>query len=159
MSLSGKKFNKLTVIRRVENPKGSHIKYLCKCDCGNYVVHFGSNIIQGNVKACGCVLKKHGKYNTREHRSWINMRQRCRNKRLKKYQSYGARGISICERWDDFNNFFADMGVCPDGKSIDRIDNNGNYEPSNCRWATPKEQMQNTRLNKLKYPNGYAKRR
>ena len=86
------------------------------------------------------------------YRSWSSMKSRCNNPNYHKYRIYGARGIKICERWNDFRNFYADMGVKPDGKTLDRIDNDGNYTPENCRWATPKEQSRNnSRNNKITY--------
>ncbi len=86
----------------------------------------------------------HGFHNTRTYHSWEGMKQRCLNPKATKYPEYGARGITVCERWRRFENFLLDMGVRPEGKTLDRIDGNGNYEPDNCRWATPLEQQQNT---------------
>jgi len=94
--------------------------------------------------------KTHGLCGTREHNSWKQLRQRCNNPKDPSYHRYGGRGIKVCERWGSFENFLQDMGQCPEGKkSIDRVDNNGDYEPLNCRWATNKEQSQNRRTNSL----------
>ena len=92
---------------------------------------------------------KHGMAGSREFNTWISMKQRCSNKNDPEYKNYGGRGITVCERWMQFENFYADMGPRPLGTSIDRIDNDGNYELANCRWATPKEQGRKRRIVKL----------
>jgi hypothetical protein len=91
------------------------------------------------------LLQDHGMHKTPTYRSWADMLNRCENPRHKSYKDYGGRGIKVCNRWTWFLNFLNDMGIKPEGKSLDRIDNDGNYEPSNCRWATPKEQSHNRR--------------
>lgn len=96
----------------------------------------------------------HGFGNTPTYRSWAGMIQRCTNFSDPRYKDYGGRGILVCNRWRSFQNFFKDMGNRPEGTTLDRIDNNGNYEPENCRWATPKEQSRNTSFNHLITHNG-----
>lgn len=101
------------------------------------------------ARAVGLANRKHGMRSSPAYRSWIQMRTRCKNPNHHAYSEYGGRGIGVCPRWDSFENFLADMGERPEGKSLDRIDPNGNYEPGNCRWAAPNIQAQNKRTAKL----------
>lgn len=117
------------------------------CDCGNEVQVDPNSLRSGASSSCGCAKTKHGHAvngkSTPTYNSWAMMLSRCENPKNDRYQRYGGRGISVCDRWHDFSSFLADMGERPDGTTIDRKDNDGNYEPSNCRWATDIEQVRN----------------
>ncbi len=155
--LTGLVFGRYTVLSYAGRDKTYNSKWLCRCQCGVEKVVYALALKGGDTVSCGCYgaensskLKtthgqSHGK-RTKEYVIWMGMRQRCNNPNFHHYHNYGGRGISVCERWNNsFQNFFEDMGRCPEGKSIDRIDNFGNYELSNCKWSTPKEQAQNRR--------------
>lgn len=128
------------------------IFYLARCgSCGREYTARRGNLATSH--SCGCMKRaliskantRHGRSHSTEHQVWCKMRARCLNSRTTEYPLYGGRGIMVCPRWEVFENFFADMGVRPAGKSLDHIDNDGNYEPRNCRWATASEQAFNRR--------------
>ncbi len=158
----GEKFGKLTIIKESEpyiTSKGQiYRQVLCNCMCGNQTIVQLSSLRTGKTKSCGCyrievVSKidrtKHGKTNHPLYQTWCAMKQRCYNISSVKYKDYGGRGIKVCNRWlESFDNFLEDMGERPKGLSIDRINNDGNYELSNCRWATKQEQTDNRRTSK-----------
>ena len=121
-----------------------------------------THLSTGHTKSCGCLRAKamsmtmmtHGMSDSKEHNIWQSMRSRCLNPFNRHYADYGGRGITICERWQDFSLFLADMGLKPEGKSLDRIDNNGPYSPDNCIWSSQTEQCRNTRTNRYEMYNG-----
>jgi len=151
-NLTGKTFGLLTVIAFKETDLKNSF-WECLCKCGNVKVIKGRNMTSGTAVSCGCLRKensikaatKHGQAGkTRTYRIWQNMLSRCFNEKSTGYYRYGGRGIKVCARWCIFLNFFEDMGEAVGDLSINRIDNDGNYEPGNCQWATQKEQARNT---------------
>jgi len=160
IDLTGLRVNRLTVILPVgTRPPGFKMFWLCVCDCPerNTVIVASDKLRSGHTQSCGCkgaegrlrASTKHGHArkgkNTSEYTTWINAKHRCNDPIYEHYERYGGRGISMCERWlNSFENFLADMGTKPTPKhSLDRINNDGNYEPRNCRWATHRIQMKN----------------
>jgi hypothetical protein len=135
----GNKFGSLTLIERYTNDI-----CLMKCKCKNILEVKLKDLLERSISSCGCV--NHGYSKSRTYNSWCSMKDRCLRVNHKSYKHYGGRGIKICDRWlHSFLNFLEDMGERPEGTSIDRINNDGNYEPGNCRWATSKEQSNNKR--------------
>ena len=149
----GEKHNKLTAIRFSHRDKKSNQIWLFKCDCGNETIVRASEVKNGGTKACGCLPNPykpiHKKTGSKVYVSWQSMKQRCLNKNSPSYKNWGGRGITICNRWMKFENFYEDMGERPEGTSIDRINNNKGYFKENCRWATNEEQCNNKRTNHL----------
>lgn len=158
--LTGKRFGQLVVIKRVENSKNGHKRYLCQCDCGKMDIKFSLNLLRGTYRCYDCSRKKiviqtHHKSNTRLYNIYYSMKRRCYNLNNPAYKNYGGRVITICDEWLNkengfmsFYNWAMDNGY-QENLTIDRIDVNGNYEPNNCRWTTMEEQGNNRRNNHI----------
>lgn len=158
-NLTGTKVGLLTPKEIVaRNP----VRWLCECECGNTTVVRSDHLCQQKIKSCGCLRREFGKRSFPRHgmtdsptwSSWKGLFERCNNPKSPGYKNYGGRGVSICDRWQVFENFYEDMGDRPEGATLDRIDVNGNYEPGNCRWATMKQQQRNRRNNKKEFFRG-----
>lgn len=162
VDLTGRRFGRLTVIGLAGKARAGYV-WNCRCDCGHDRAVLRASLTYGGTQSCGCRHSdaarlrhtKHGGSGTVEYGHWENMVRRCNYPKADGFEHYGGRGIAVCQRWRNFANFYADMGPRPSPKhSIERRNNNGNYEPDNCYWATRKEQMRNMRRNHLVTFNG-----
>jgi len=145
----GKRYATLVVLRDDDANVTSNRKVLVRCDCGVEKRMSLGSLTKGTTRSCGCLRSinatTHGQVSTPTYRSWRSMVGRCRNEGYAHYDRYGGRGIKVCDRWDKFENFYADMGDRPKGYTLDRIDPAGNYEPTNCRWLDKSGQRRNQR--------------
>lgn len=155
INIKGERYGRLVVIKSLKDKNGK-TRWRCRCDCGQ-VKDTGTHQLRGgNTRSCGCLTRErlnakptrrtHGYTGIPEHVVWKGMRARCNNENHAAYKNYGGRGIKVCKRWNKFSNFLADMGKRPSSKhTIERTDNNKNYEPSNCEWVTRKVNCDNRR--------------
>lgn len=168
--ITNQRFGLLVAVRPVRDPKRPRFLWECKCDCGGTQVADPGRLRRGAVMSCGCLRSEaakrmvqgnvtHGLSKSRVFRIWTGMKSRCDNPIQTGFENYGGRGIKVCKRWaDSFEDFLLDMGMPPDEKAqLDRIDVNGNYEPMNCRWISPKENSRNKRTNAVIEFNGISR--
>ncbi len=158
IDLTNQRFGRLVALARV--PESDPIKWLCRCDCGKEKAISRMLLRRGSVVSCGCYRAewnkaahtKHGMYGTPEYVAWKHMKQRCEDPNCHAFPRYGGRGITVCERWQTFQPFYEDMGPRPSPQhSLDRIDNDGNYEQTNCEWVLPHVQARNRRARGGRY--------
>ena len=157
VDLTGRKFGRLTVVGYAASMPNGQLKWHCRCECGATRVVYGVHLNRGKTRSCGCynnevhsTLSGRSKGAASEYKTWSSMLNRCENPNAQEFDRYGARGIAVCDRWHDLECFLQDMGRRPSSKhSIDRINNNGDYEPGNCRWATRQTQQNNLRSNRI----------
>lgn len=157
----GQRYGRLVTIEFVDRPYKYMTRWKFRCDCGNEHIAWAAHVRHGSTKSCGCLvaevssvtarltLTTHGKSKTSEFKIWCGMRRRCQDQRDKHFMDYGGRGIKVCERWREVQNFVADMSPRPAGMTLDRIRNDGDYEPGNCRWANYLTQARNRPQAKL----------
>lgn len=163
----GQEFGRLRVDHALpDRHRDGSIKWFCVCACGGSTVTRAYCLFRGTTTSCGCVarknsslrLKTHGMKGTPTYRSWLSLRHRCLNQNdIGHWDRYGGRGITFCERWESFENFYEDMGERPDGMTIERKDNNGQYCKDNCTWASASDQSNNRITNRIIEVNGVRK--
>lgn len=151
--MKNKRFGRLTAIKHAGRNERNSALWLCTCDCGNEKLVAYAELKTGRTKSCGCIRReraaqmnaKHGMSYSKEFVSWTKAKDRCFNSKHPAFHKYGGSGITMCDKWkNSFEEFYSELGLCPRGHTIDRIDNNKGYEPGNCRWASKKTQSQNS---------------
>lgn len=155
IDLTGQRFGRLTVLERSVSNKHKQLRWRCRCECGNFCTPLGMTLRKGDTQSCGCLAKesiasvnyKHGKTRTSIYSIWRSMMQRCYDVNSQAYARYGARGITVCDAWHNFETFYADMGDKPARCSLERINNDASYSPKNVCWADSKQQANNRRSN------------
>jgi hypothetical protein len=161
LDLTGMRFGRLLVVQRAgtgRRGKSTAPTWECRCDCGETSIVLGPNLRRGWTTSCGCKTRRHGMFGTAEYAAWNAMLDRCTNPKNRNYPNYGGRGIAVCSAWaEDFAVFFRDMGPRPaPDMSLDRVNNDGNYEPQNCRWATRVMQARNKRVSRVLVVGGVS---
>lgn len=155
LDVTNERYGKLVALRFVKTDASKRTLWEFKCDCGNTIIKRLGDVRTGDTKSCGCLHRKtlseegsmHKKINPRTYQAWNDMKQRCLNPNRTNFKNYGLRGITVCERWiNSYENFVNDMGEAPLNYSLERVNNDGNYNPDNCKWATRSEQNHNKRL-------------
>lgn len=147
--ITGQRFGRLIALNPLRSLHGK-VRWLFRCDCGRHHEAVGTSVTSGDTVSCGCHRRRRGGQSNRKvYHAWYNMHQRCSNPQDKSFEHYGGRGIRVCDRWQSFDAFLEDMGHPAKGESLDRIDVNGDYTPSNCRWATPRVQANNRTNNRV----------
>lgn len=155
--LTGQRFGRLTVVRFDSVDRTRNVRWMCRCDCGIEKVIQKAALVSGSQVSCGCAKREsliskmtiHGMSGSRTHNAWREMWGRSRGYRKADFAHYRARGINVCEQWRSFDNFYADMGECPDGLTLERVNNDLGYSRDNCRWATMHDQNRNRRANRM----------
>lgn len=169
IDIAGNRYGRLLVLRKSGNRSSGATIWIVECDCGARRVVTGYDLRKGKIVSCGCLRKertairstKHGQNRrgkrSREYQAWVDMKDRCGRPTNKNYKYYGGRGITVCDRWkDDFVTFYLDMGRCPSGLTLERINNDKGYTPKNCKWATLSDQAKNRRPRRRNAIGQYA---